>query len=171
MTEYRNKNVKKITSVALFTALALALSLIDSYISLFIPFLPGIKLGLSNIIILYALYKLDIKMCVFIIAAKCVLTGVLSGAVTMTAFSLAGGFLSLLIMAVLKNRLSIIKVSVMGGIFHNLGQIITAVVLTATPMAAYYFPVLLLTGSISGFCTGIIAKILLMRIGNKKIIL
>lgn len=149
-------DTKKLVLAAVLTALALALSLADSAVSSAIPFLPGAKLGLANIVSLYALYSLGLPYTLLICVARCVLTALFSGNITMLAFSLAGGVISILVMFALKGFISVIKVSVAGGITHNIMQVGVAALVTATPQTAYYLPPLIAAGAVSGFLMGLL---------------
>ncbi len=148
-------DTKRLVLAAVLTALALALSLVDSAVSSAIPFLPGAKLGLANIVSLYALYALGLPYALLICVARCVLTALFSGNITMLVFSLAGGLASILVMFVLKRFASIIKASVAGGITHNIMQVGVAALITATPQTVYYLPLLIAAGAISGFLMGL----------------
>lgn len=159
----RSSNMRRFVLSALLVGLALVLSLVDTAISAAIPVLPGFKLGLANVVTLFALYYLGTKEALAISVARCLLAALLSGAVTMLFFSLAGALLSLAVMALLKNRISVIKVSVSGGIAHNMAQAAVAVFLTATPQVSYYIPFLVVLGAVSGFFIGLLCTLLLRR--------
>ncbi len=148
-------DTKKLVLAAVLTALALALSLVDSVISSALPFLPGAKLGLANIVSLYALYSLGLPYTLLICVARCALTALFSGNVTMLAFSLAGGLASIFVMFALKRFLSVIKTSVAGGITHNILQVGVAALITSTPQTVYYLPLLIAAGAVSGFVMGL----------------
>lgn len=153
-----------IVLAALLTGLALALSLVDTAVSSAIPFLPGFKLGIANIVTMFALYYLGFREALLINIIRCLLSALLSGFVTMLFFSLAGGLLSLFVMAVLKKRISMVKVSVSGGIAHNMAQAAVAAILTATPQVSYYIPFLVISGAVSGFFIGILCSLLMRRL-------
>ncbi len=156
---------------ALLTGLALALSLVDTAVSSWIPFLPGFKLGIANIVTIFALYTLGFRDALAINIIRCFLSAMLSGFVTMLFFSLAGGLLSLFVMALLKKRVSMVKVSVSGGIAHNLAQAAVAAMLTVTPQVSYYIPFLVISGAVSGFFTGVLCSLLVFHLkpaGNTR---
>lgn len=159
-----SKPPNRIVLAALLTGLALALSLVDTAVSSAIPFLPGFKLGIANIVTMFALYYLGFRETLIINIIRCVLSALLSGFVTMLFFSLAGGLLSLFIMAFLKKRISMVKVSVSGGIAHNMAQAAVAAVLTATPQVSYYIPFLVISGAVSGFFIGVLCSALMLRL-------
>lgn len=159
---------KKIATFGLLTTLCLILS----YVEILIPLnfaIPGVKLGLSNIVVMMALYLMDLKSAFFINIVRIFLNGILfSNPITM-AYSFAGGMLSLLAMVIVKkiNSLSIISVSITGGIFHNVGQILMACFYLGSSKVLYYLPVLFIFAVITGVLTGIIATIVVERIKNK----
>lgn len=160
-------STKKLLFCSVLCGVALALSLIDMAISSLLPFLPGIKLGLANIVSLFVLYTLGGGWALLISIVKSLLTALLSGNITMLFFSLAGGTISILIMWVLINKISLIKTSVLGGLTHNIMQSLVAVFVTATPEVVYYLPVLTIAGAVSGFIMGILCKLLLGRLHAK----
>lgn len=161
---YPDSKQKKLVLAAVLTGIALALSLVDTAISSLIPVLPGFKLGLASIVSLFALYYMGLSWSLSICAARCLLAGLLSGNLTMTLFSLGGGIVSILVMWAFMRRLSIIKVSVLGGVSHNAMQVLVAVLLTATPQAAYYLPILTAAGCAAGFFMGLVCELIFSRI-------
>jgi len=143
------------------TALLSATALIFGYIESLLPSLgiPGIKLGLSNIVLLFALYKLGIRSAFFIMLVKVLVSSLLFAGLNVFFFSLCGGVLSLAVMILFKNKyFSVIGVSILGGVFHNIGQMLVAGFVLGTN-AFYYLPVLLLSGCIMGFLTGYICSL------------
>ena len=163
MTQSQNKQSKLVFS-ALLIGIALVLTLVDTAVSASIPFLPGFKLGIANIVTLYALYALGFREALIISLIRCLLAALLSGFVTMLFFSISGGMVSLLVMAAVKKHLSLVKVSVLGGVAHNMAQVAAAFFLTGTPEVSYYIPFLLIAGAVSGFFMGMLAGILIHRI-------
>ncbi len=153
-----------------FLAISATLALLLSYVEFLLPPLfasvPGIKLGLPNTVIIYVLYSLGVKYAFAVSATRLLLSSILFGNTVTLAYSAAGAVLSLAIMAILK-RLSIfseVGVSVAGGVLHNLGQILVAVLLLDTPAIAYYMIVLTVTGTLTGALIGIIGAVLVKRI-------
>lgn len=151
-----------------------ALALIFSYIESLIPFqigIPGVKLGLANLIIVIALYKMDLKSAYLLSVTRVVLSGFMFGNLFSIIYSMAGGILSLTVMALLKKNqgFSILGVSIAGGVFHNIGQLIVAMVVVETYSAAYYIPVLLIAGLLTGLTIGIVAGEMLKRLTNLRI--
>lgn len=162
---YRRENTTtKLTIAAMLTCLAL----IFSYIEFLIPIdfgMPGIKLGLANLLIIIALYGLQWKYALTINIARITLSGLLFSGVFGLVYSLAGGLLSFLVMVILKNtkKFSIVGVSMAGGVFHNLGQIIIAAQLVSNIKIFYYFPVLLFSGIATGIIIGFFAYYLAVK--------
>ena len=160
-------NYKKIIWYALlglFTAIAMAMSYIEILMPIPLP-VPGIKVGFPNIIILFVLYRIGSKAAVAVSLVRVVLVSLLFSGLLGMAYSLAGAILSLLVMIILKKTdlFSTLGVSVVGGIFHNAGQIIIACILMSTAEISYYMPVLIITGTISGILVGIAAHLLIKK--------
>ena len=148
-----------------------ALALIFSYVETLIPInfgIPGVKLGLANLIIVVALYKMSIKEAYVLSIVRVVLSGFIFGNLFSIVYSLAGGLLSLSIMALLKRtkQFSTIGISMAGGVFHNIGQLIMAIVVLESLNIAYYFPVLMISGLLTGLLIGIIANEMLKRLSK-----
>lgn len=145
---------KKLTLCAIFTALALGLSFAERLIPLPI-FLPGIKLGLANVVTLVALCILGKGSAFAILTARCLL-GSLFGGLTGLAFSLSGGLVSLGVMtlALGSKKLSLYGVSVLGAAAHNIAQILVAMGLMASPLVGAYLPWLLVASVVTGLLTG-----------------
>lgn len=166
-------NRKKIKNIA-FYGMMIALALVFSYLESFIPInalipIPGVKLGLSNIVVLFALYTMKPIDAFVISVIRIFIAGLLFGNPMTIAYSFVGGMLSLLVMWLLKKTtLSIVGVSMVGGICHNIGQLAVAVVLTETVRIAYYLPVLLLSGMITGLLMGLVANLVVDRVNKIK---
>lgn len=156
---------QKLTVMALTTAIALVLSFIESQIPAFVA-VPGVKMGLANIAIVYALYRLGWKEAVLISLIRVVLVSLLFGSAASFLYSLAGAVLSLLGMALLKKtgKFTEIVVSVAGGVLHNIGQIAMASIILETDALRYYLPFLLVSGILAGVVIGLISGILIRRI-------
>ena len=155
-----------------YLGVMLALALICSYVEVLIPIpigIPGIKLGLANIVIVFALYSMGIKEALVLSIMRVTISGFMFGNVIAIAYSLSGGLLSLLIMFLLKktDKLSVISVSIAGGIFHNIGQMIIATILVDNYYVLYYVPVLMVAGFITGACIGVVAQEVFLRIGKQ----
>ena len=152
---------KDLTTMAILTALAMALGWVERMIplELLIP-LPGVKLGLANTVTLFALYRLNWPSALLILTARCLLGALFSGNVTALAFSLCGGVLSLAAMAAAKRcrGLSVWGVSVLGAAAHNCGQILPAMLLMHSRAILGYLPYLLLIGTACGCATAAAAS-------------
>lgn len=152
----------KVAQYGLFAALAILMGYVEMLIPL--PLLvPGMKLGLANVIIVIVLYHMDIKSAFFISLVRVLMSGLLFQGFAGLLYSLAGALLSLAVMALLKKtgKVSITGVSVMGGVFHNVGQIIVAAAVVENIKMAYYLPFLLVTGVVTGFVIGAVARLAL----------
>lgn len=162
-------NTKKTAFIGIAISLAMILSFVESQIPAFVA-IPGVKVGLPNLVIVFLLYKFGWKDAVLVNILRVVLVSLLFGNVQTLSFSLAGAALSLLGMILLKKseKFSPIAVSIVGGILHNVGQILTACIWTATPEIAYYLPVLLLSGTIAGVVIGLVGGMLVERLDKIK---
>lgn len=152
----------KVAQYGLFAALAILMGYVEMLIPL--PLLvPGMKLGLANVIIVIVLYHMDIKSAFFISLVRVLMSGLLFQGFAGLLYSLAGALLSLGVMALLKKtgKVSITGVSVMGGVFHNVGQIIVAAAVVENIKMAYYLPFSLVTGVVTGFVIGAVARLAL----------
>ncbi|MBQ7873578.1 MAG: Gx transporter family protein [Oscillospiraceae bacterium] len=154
--------------------LSIALAMIMSYIEVLVPLsfaVPGIKMGLANIVIIFVLYKIGTKEAILVSLIRVILVSMLFSNVMSMWYSLAGAVLSLLVMWILKktDKFSIIGVSVAGGIMHNVGQIIMAIILLGTEQIALYLPVLIVTGTITGIVIGIVAGLVINRFKNIRL--
>ncbi len=156
------QSLRSLTTDAIFLALALVLSIIERWIplELIVP-VPGLKLGLANIVTLFALLRLRPRDAFVILFVRCLIMGTITGPVTL-AFSLAGGTLALLVMWLFSrwvNRaFSVVGISVAGAAAHNIGQVCIAALIMNEPLLLMsYLPPLLLTGLATGTLTGIAA--------------
>jgi len=149
---------KRVAYCALLTALAM----IFGYVEALIPFgfgIPGVKLGLANIVIVLALYMLPARQVFAIQLMRIVLVSFLFGNLSMMLYSLAGGMLSLVVMLLLKRRdvFSITGVSIAGGVSHNVGQLIVAALVVQNLKIMFYFPIMIMAGLITGCLIGVLA--------------
>ena len=147
----------------------LALSLVAAYIENLIPIqvgVPGVKLGLANIVTMVILYTLGFVAAALLTAARILLSGMLFGSGFAMVYSAAGAALSIVVMAVLRKtgHFSSVGVSVAGGVFHNVGQILVAMAVLETGALLYYLPILVVSGLAAGIVTGIISGILIKRV-------
>ena len=154
---------KKLALCAVLTALALGLSTLESLfpVSVLVP-LPGIKLGLANIVTVFALYRLGDIPALAILIARCLLGAMFAGNAWALLFSLMGGVLAMLTMIVLRRvrGLSVYGVSIAGAAAHNIGQICAAMVVLGGTAVLGYLPVLLGVSLITGTLTGFVASLL-----------
>lgn len=159
-------NVKKLCILALLTAAALVIFVAEAQIPPVIA-VPGVKLGLSNIIILLTVYIYGRREGAAVLALKVILGSIFSGQLMSFLYSTAGGALCFIVMALLKGPLSekqIWATSAFGAVAHNTGQLIVAIAILGTEKLVWYFPVLLASGIITGLFTGLCAQIALPRI-------
>lgn len=156
------KEIKYITVISVLITLSLVFSYIDSLISLPVA-IPGVKLGIANIAIIYTLYKIGAKEAILVSFIRLILSSILFGSILTFMYSLVGSILSLTIMILLKKftTLNVITISIIGGVLHNVGQIIVAIIVMTTKEIVYYLPVLIITGTISGVGVGILSSITL----------
>lgn len=164
MTESQVR-VRKLT----YSALMAALALIFSYIEVLIPFnfgIPGIKLGIANLVVIVALYYLGAGYAFTINMIRVAVAGLLFNGLFGFCYSLAGAVLSFAVMLLAKKTglFSETGVSICGGVFHNLGQILVAAFLISSLKIFGYFPVLIISGVISGTVIGIVAHLILKRL-------
>ena len=168
------KNNRLSTRKIAFVGLAASLAILLSYVEFLLPPLfaavPGIKLGLPNVIIRYVLYCLDVKYAALVSFVRLGISSLLFGNAMTLAYSAAGAVLSLLVMALLKkiDKLSAVGVSVAGGVSHNLAQVLVAMLLLDTPQIAYYLIVLAITGTISGVFIGLCGALLIRHVPYQK---
>ena len=153
--------------------LLIALAMVLSYVEVLIPFsvaVPGVKLGLANIVVVFALYRLGKTEALVISVLRVLLMAVMFGNAFALAYSLSGAILSFAVMLLLlkTGRFSSVGVGIGGGVSHNIGQILCAMLLLETKQIIYYLPVLFISGTIAGIAIGIISGILMDRIKQKK---
>lgn len=154
-----------------YLGLLIALAFVFSYIELLIPVnlgIPGAKLGLANLVIIVALYTLKERDALLLSMIRIVLVGFTFTNLASMLYSFAGGILSFLAMLLAKKsqKFSITGVSVIGGIFHNIGQIIMASWVVKNTSLVYYLPVLMLAGISAGAAIGMLGAMVTKRIKN-----
>ena len=162
----QQRTVRKTAFIGLSVALALLLSYVEVLMPPLYAAVPGIKVGLPNVAVLYILYCYDTRHAVLVSLTRVFLSSLLFGSVMTLAYSLAGAVLSLTVMSLLKktDRFSAVGVSVAGGVMHNLGQVLVAMLLLDTPQIAYYMLVLSVTGTLSGIAVGLCGVLVMKRI-------
>ena len=163
---------KQLTVCALLTAMALALSYLENLfpLALAIP-IPGVKLGLANIVTVFALYALGPAQALMILTARCLLGAMFAGNMNALLFSLLGGVAAMLVMTglVRLGKLSVYGVSVGGAAAHNCGQIAAAVLTLGSAAPLYYLPVLLAVSLATGAVTGLAAACLFQALGHTNL--
>ena len=152
-------STRKLSVLAVFTTLSLAIYAAESALPPLLP-LPGIKLGLANIITLFLLQRFPARDALLVLLCRILLSGLLFGQAVSILYSLAGGLLSLGVMALatrlLQKKLPFLA-GALGGLAHNLGQLGAALLLTSTPGVLSYLPALILSGILTGLFTGLCA--------------
>ena len=147
----------------------MALAFVLSYIEYMLPLnigIPGAKIGLANLVVMVALYTVGDKNAIALSIIRLVLVGLTFGNISMMMYSLAGAALSLCVMLTAKKlgKLSVTGVSVLGGVFHNIGQIIVAMLVLETQSLLYYLPFLIVIGTITGVLIGVVANLITARV-------
>lgn len=165
----RSEKIQKLTLLGLCASVALLLSYVEAMIPPLFSAIPGIKMGLPNVVIVFVLYRYGVRDASLVSVVRLIIVAMLFGTVTTFIYSLAGAVLSLLIMAILKKLdfLSTVGVSVAGGVCHNIGQIIVAMILLNTAEIGYYMIVLAITGTIAGILIGLAGAFVLKRFPKK----
>lgn len=157
---------KKITVMALFTAIALIIFIVEAQIPTVVP-VPGVKLGLANIVTVYSMFTLGPGPTFVILVCRIILGSVFSGNVVGFFYSATGGLLCYLAMLIMRKLVSPEQIwvcSVIGAVIHNIGQIAVAVFITRTPAIVAYLPILIFSGVITGVFTGLCAQFLVKRL-------
>lgn len=156
---------KKIAEMGMFVALAFILSYVESLLPVTAG-IPGMKLGLSNLVVMVALYRLSVRTAFGIALLRILLVGFTFGNLSGMIYSMAGGFFSFAVMALLKKtgKFSVYGVSMAGGVSHNVGQIAVACIVLRTKMLVYYMPFLLVSGVAAGMAVGFVSGLVLRRL-------
>ena len=157
--------IRRLNAMALLTGLTLILFVIEMQVPPPLP-LPGVKIGLANVVTVYAAYRFRPGEVLMILLARIFLAAIFAGQAAALFYSLAGGLCCLAGMLLLKRVLPLRRLwltSIVGAVLHNAGQIAAAILILGTSSVAAYFPILALTGAIAGAFTGLIAQHLLLR--------
>ena len=156
---------KTITVSGLLISLSLILSYLESRIPIFAA-VPGLKLGLANIVVVFALYSLSWKEALLVSVLRVLLSSLLFGSVLSLAYSASGAIVSFIIMVVLKKTgvFGTVGVSVAGGVMHNVGQVAVACLVLDSRALVYYLPVLIISGTIAGVAVGLTASAVIRRV-------
>lgn len=157
---------RRLARYALLTALAMALSWLESLVPLAGAVPPGVKLGLTNLVVIFALYRMGLRDAAAISLVRVVLVAFTFGNSYSFAYSLAGAALSLAVMALLKRsgKFSLLGISVAGAVSHNIAQVLVAMAVMETARLAWYLPVLLVSGIAAGVCVGAAGALIVKRI-------
>ena len=156
---------KKLTRMALLTAIALTIFMVEAQIPALVP-VPGVKLGLSNIVTVFAVFTMGSREGALILAARIFLGAVFAGNFSTILYSAAGGLCAILVTIGLKRLLTpgqLWVAGVLGAVAHSVGQMAMAIAVTATPALLMYLPVLILCALVTGLFTGLCAQFLVKR--------
>lgn len=156
---------KKLVQIGMLVAVAFVLGYVEALIPISLG-VPGVKLGLPNLVVVLCLYECTLSQTVGVSLARVVLTGLTFGNLSMMLYSLAGSVLSLAAMFLLKKtgKFSVYGVSIAGGVSHNIGQILVAMTVLQTGLLVYYFPFLLAAGCLAGAAIGVAGGMLAKRL-------
>lgn len=164
------KGTRRVTLLALLTAIALTIFMAEAQLPVLLP-IPGIKLGLANIVTVYAVFVLGPADALLVLVCRVFLGAVFSGQMMTLLYSLGGGLLAWLVMVLLRGLLTQEQIwlcSPVAAIFHNLGQLLVAAAVMRTWTVMAYLPYLLLAGVVTGLFTGAAAQALLKRLNRLK---
>ncbi len=161
---------QKTAFLGLCTALAMVFAYVEAVLPPIITAVPGIKMGLPNIVIIFLLYRYGWKQAALVSFVRVFAVALLFGNLNSFAYSMAGAVLSLLGMMLLKRLgwLSVVGVSVAGGVLHNVGQILMAIFILQTVEIGYYLIVLAISGTLSGVLIGIVGALMIKRVPELK---
>ncbi len=163
-------NIKRLARAAVLTAVALGIFIVELQLPHLAP-IPGVKLGLANIVTVFAMFLLGPGDALAILLARILLGSLFSGQVMALAYSLAGGLLCYLLMLPLRRLLTVRQIwvcGVLGAVAHNIGQMAVALVVTGTAAILVWLPVLMVSGILAGLFTGLCAQFALRRLQNSK---
>ena len=163
------KQAQRVALCGMLLALMLVLGFVESQIPVAVG-IPGIKLGLSNGVLIFAVYLLGVPTSFLIMVLKVLLSGFLFGSPSAMMYAFAGGVLSLTVMCILSRMkgLSPVVVSMVGGLSHNVGQVSLAMIMLHTPKLMYYMAILMVVGMITGCATGVAANGIIRRFQKEK---
>jgi heptaprenyl diphosphate synthase len=165
--KHTRQKTQRVALMGLMLSLMLILGFVESRLP--VPGLPGVKLGLSNGVLLFALYLLDIPSAILLMVLKILLSGFLFGNPSSMMYAAAGGVVSLTGMILLSrsSQFSPVAVSMAGGLLHNVGQVGLAMIILQTPGLLFYMAILMLIGMVTGLATGIAARSVIRRFPKK----
>ncbi|MGN0318508.1 MAG: Gx transporter family protein [Lachnospira sp.] len=151
-------NIKKLTLLAMFTTIALTIFVVESAIPTFIP-VPGVKLGLANIVTLFVIKRMSVKDAASVLFMRVVLATIFAGQAVSLIYSMSGGVMCLMVMALINKLLSgkyIFITSIFGAVAHNTGQLLAALFVLGMSGILAYMPFLMISGVVTGLFTGLI---------------
>ncbi|MBQ7406246.1 MAG: Gx transporter family protein [Clostridia bacterium] len=169
MKKTESEKLRRMTTLSLLFALAMIFSFVESRLPTFIP-IPGVKLGLCNAVVIFTLLRLGAPSAIAVSLLRVLLSSILFGNAAAFLYSLAGAALSLFGMILLKKTrlFSPVGISVTGGVLHNIGQLLMAMLVLGTAGVLYYLPVLLIAGTVAGALIGLCAAYLCKRLDLKN---
>lgn len=156
---------RKIAETSLISAAAIVLGYVETLVPLVVP-IPGVKIGLSNLAVVFAIYRLGTKNSIYVTALKIIVTALLFSGMGSLPYSILGGFLSFFTMTFSRKFFSVKSVSAIGGIFHTIGQLIAAAVVLKSSAVLWYLPYLLTGGAVTGLLIGTVCEKLLKISGK-----
>jgi heptaprenyl diphosphate synthase len=159
-------NTKRLSSLIILSALTLIIGIIESLLPPILPFLPYVRIGFSNIVIVYALFKLGVKEAYLLAVIKSVFTGIFLGNPIIIAYSLPSSLISLTLITLLvkANKNSLCAISAAGAVCHNLCQLGVAAIMVSSALVFSYLPYFVLAGALSGYAVGVIVLLLFKRL-------
>lgn len=165
-----NRTAKKVALLGVLTSVALVLSYLESILPPIWAAVPGIKVGLPNVVIIFLLYRYGVKEAAIVSFIRIFIVSLLFGNIMSMAYSFAGAILSIVLMAICKKIkvFSTVGTSIVGGVAHNAGQILVAIFLFDTVQIGYYMIILAITGTIAGVFVGIAGALLLKKLNKKS---
>ena len=165
----KNTQAERIAVCGMLLALMLVLGFVESRLPVAAG-VPGIKLGLSNGVLIFAVYMLNVPAAYLLMGLKVLLSGMLFGSPSAMMYAFAGGLLSLTVMVLLSRMkgLSPVVVSMVGGLAHNVGQVLLAMFILNTPKLIYYMAILMVVGLVTGLATGLAASGIISRFRKEK---
>ena len=163
------KQARRIAICGMLLSLMLVLGFVESQLPVAAG-IPGVKLGLSNGVLIFAVYMLNVPTAYLLMGLKVLLSGMLFGSPSAMMYAFAGGLLSLTVMVLLSRvkGLSPVVISMVGGLCHNVGQVALAMVILGTPKLVYYMAILMVVGMITGLATGLAANGIINRFRKEK---
>ncbi len=172
MNSRKYGKINKLVMLGFFTSLALVISVFEGMLPQFVP-IPGVKLGIANIITLFLVLNADKRSALAVLTVRVILASIFGGQIVSLFYSLFGGILCFIAMcitnALLKGK-PVWFISVVGAVFHNIGQITAAVILMSWTVI-YYFPFLLISGCVTGFLTGLLTGFINRRLERSGMLL